>query len=69
MTDSRDARLAKVCERAERRERIATAAMAILFTDEGRDLTPTEIASDACVFADALIAELDRRRAAEKAQA
>lgn len=69
MTDSRDARLAKARERAERRERIATAAMAILIRDEACDLTPKEIAWEACNFADALLAELDRCRAAEEAQA
>lgn len=69
MTDSRDTRLAKARERAERRERIATAVLAGLMSDPEWEVSDSVRALMACDQADARLAELDRRRAAEEAQA
>lgn len=69
MTDSRDTRLAKARDRAERRERIATAALAGLLADPDWVASDSVAAQVACDQADALLAELDRRRAAEETQA
>lgn len=72
MTDSRDTRLAKARERAERREPIAAGVFALLMMDAGRGLGRGDVeglARDACSLADILLAELDACRAAEEAQA
>lgn len=74
----RDRRARDVRERAERRERIAThvlahlstEAEALLATSKEFGVTPVEAAAIwACQQADALMAELDRRRDAELQEA
>lgn len=47
--------------RAQRRERIATAAMQGLLSHYGIDISSKELVFHAAHFADALIAELDRK--------
>lgn len=64
----RDRRTRKARERAERRERIATAALSGL-TANLRSWDPRGLAVMAADAADALMAELDRRRDAELEEA
>lgn len=68
MTPSRDEALAAIRARAVRREAIATALLAAMAVE--KHWPPEDVmVEDACDLAEALIAELDRRRQAEEAQA
>lgn len=70
MTPSRDEAVAAIRARAARREAIATALLAGMASNgEWWDYGDQGTAAMACDYADALIAELDRRRQAEEAQA
>lgn len=68
-----DARIGRAVSRAARREAIATAVLAGLCSTDDPIVRqyelPEELAEAACDLADELIAELDRRRQAEEAQA
>lgn len=70
---ARDEALAAIRARAVRREAIATAVLAGLCSTDDPIVRqyelPEELAEAACDLADELIAELDRRRQAEEAQA
>lgn len=69
----RDRRAREARQRAERRERIATAALSGLtvfgVTSNGQSWDPRGLAVMAADAADALMAELDRRRDAELQEA
>jgi hypothetical protein len=66
----RDRRAREARERAERRERIATAIYAaVIGGSECHWVAREENARDAVLAADALLAELDRRRDAELQEA
>lgn len=69
MTPSRDEAVAAIRARAARREAIATAVLAGLTATATWPEDLQTLAMDVCDLADALIAELDRRRQAEEAQA
>lgn len=73
MTPSRDEAVAAIRARAVRREVIATAVLAGLCSTDDPIVRqyelPEELAEAACDLADELMAELDRRRQAEEAQA
>lgn len=63
-----DRRHRKVRERAERRERIAREVLAALVAGGGGFSPPERGALIAIEHADALIAELDRREAADRSE-